>query len=64
MTEITPQLVADLTDKSFGVQLIVTGLAHLVEDEGYTPHEALSIAHYTGHNCFHALAELKKEAKQ
>jgi len=35
--EITPKLVADITDKSFGIQLIVIGLAHLVEEEGYTP---------------------------
>lgn len=61
--EITARDVAEITDKSLGIKLIVTGLAHLVEEEGYTPHEALSIAHYTGHNCFHALADLKKEAK-
>ena len=63
MSEITPQQVAEITDKSFGIKLIITGLAHLVEDEGFTPHEALNIAHYTGHNCFHALADLKKEGK-
>ncbi|MDA2635360.1 hypothetical protein [Bacillus thuringiensis] len=61
VNEITHEFVADITDRSLGVKLIVTGLARLVEEEGYTPHDALRIAHYTGHNCFHALVELKKE---
>lgn len=63
MAEITPKQVTDMTDKSLGIQFIITGLAHLVENEGFTPHEALSIARYTGQNCFHVLAELKKESK-
>ncbi|BDH60101.1 hypothetical protein MTP04_02310 [Lysinibacillus sp. PLM2] len=63
MPEITPKQVADMTEKSLGIKFIITGLAHLVEDEGFTPHEALSIARYTGNNCFHALAELNKESK-
>nr|WP_150283770.1 hypothetical protein [Rummeliibacillus sp. TYF-LIM-RU47] len=63
MTQITPKVAAELIDTSFGVQLIATGLAQLVEDEGFTPHEALKIARYTGQNCFHALLELKEEAK-
>lgn len=63
MTQITPKVAAELINKSLGVQLIATGLAQLVEDEGFTPHEALEIAHYTGQNCFHALLELKEEAE-
>lgn len=63
MENITPQQVQGMTETSFGVQLIITGLARLVEEEGFTPHEALQIAKYTGQNCFHALAGLKKESK-
>ena len=33
MNEITHEFVADITDRSLGVKLIVTGLARLVEEE-------------------------------
>lgn len=46
---------------SFNQQLIITGLAGLVEDEGFTPHEALSVIDEIKNNIFHALCELKKE---
>lgn len=63
MNHITPKQTQDMMESSFGVQLIITGLARLVEEEGFTPHEALMIAKYTGQNCFHALAGLKKESE-
>ena len=63
MAEITAKQATQMLETSLGVHFIVTGLARLVEEEGFTPHEALQIARYTGKNCFHALAELKKESK-
>lgn len=50
-------------DKSFGIQLIVTGLARLVEEEGYTPHEAFKQLDEIKSNTFHALAEIKEESE-
>lgn len=60
MPDITPKQAQEMMKTSFGVQLIITGLARLVEEEGFTPHDALAIAKYTGQNCFHALVGLKK----
>lgn len=48
---------------SFGIQLIVTGLAHLVEEEEYTPHEAITELRNIGKNTFHALIEIKEEGE-
>lgn len=42
---------------------IVTGLTALVEEEGYTPHEALGLAKIAGQECYFALAEIQKETK-
>lgn len=64
MADITPKQAQDLIETSLGVQFIITGLARLVEEEGFTPHEALAIARYTGQNCFHALADIKRESQQ
>lgn len=63
MSGITPKQSQEMIETSFGVQLIITGLARLVEEEGFTPHDALEIAKYTGQNCFHALLGLKKESE-
>lgn len=48
-------------DESFGVQLIITGLLRLVEDEGHSPHEAFRLLDAVKQNTFHALAEIKRE---
>ncbi|MFJ6210567.1 hypothetical protein [Lysinibacillus sp. NPDC092081] len=48
---------------SKGMMFIVTGLTALVEEEGYTPHEALDIAKTAGQECYFALNEIHKEAK-
>lgn len=48
-------------DKSFGLQLIVTGLTELVENEGYSPREAFKLLESTKQNTFHALTEIRKE---
>lgn len=50
-------------DKSFGTQLIVTGLARLVEEEGHTPHEAFNLLEEVKRNTFHALAAIKSEVE-
>lgn len=49
---------------SKGMLFIVTGLTALVEEEGYTPHEALNIAQTAGKECYFALAEISKESKE
>lgn len=50
-------------NSSFGTQLIVTGLARLVEEEGYTPHEAFKLLDEVKRNTFHALSEIKSEVE-
>ncbi len=50
-------------DKSFNLQLIVAGLAGLVEQEGYSSHEAFRLLEATKQNTFHALAEIGSEKK-
>ncbi len=50
-------------ENSFGLQLIVTGLTALVEDEGYSPREALEMLRHTERNVFHALVEIGGEGK-
>lgn len=45
------------------MMFIVTGLTALVEEEGYTPYEALAIAKTAGQECYFALAEIQKETK-
>lgn len=46
---------------NFNQQLIITGLAGLVEDDGFTPHEAFQLLDVIKNNTFHALCDLKKE---
>lgn len=53
----------ELNLESFGQQLIITGLARLVEEEDYTPHEAFQLLETIKRNTFHTLLELKKESK-
>ena len=51
-------------DRSMGLQLIVAGLAGLVDDEGYTFHEAMELLEETKSNTFPALMEMSRENKQ
>ena len=53
----------EFNQDSFGQQLIITGLARLVEAEGLTPHEAFDVLRLIQTNTFHALADLHKEYK-
>ncbi|WP_165347253.1 hypothetical protein [Gottfriedia acidiceleris] len=45
-------------------QLIIAGLAGLVEDNGCTPHEALDIHDVIKNSTFHDLCDLKKEVSK
>lgn len=53
----------ELNLNSFGQQLIITGLTRLVEEEGYTPHEAFQLLETIKRNTYHALLDIKKESK-
>ncbi|MDA2281036.1 hypothetical protein PDN19_28655 [Bacillus cereus] len=53
----------EFNQNSFGQQLIITGLARLVEEEGLTPHESFEVLRLIQNNAFHALADLHKEYK-
>ncbi|MBY0597731.1 hypothetical protein [Bacillus bingmayongensis] len=53
----------EFNQNSFGQQLIITGLARLVEEEDYTVHEAFQLLEAIKRNTFHALLEIKKESK-
>lgn len=50
--------------QSMCLQLIVAGLAGLIDDEGYTFHEAMELLEETKRNTFPALMEISREAKQ
>jgi hypothetical protein len=45
-------------------QLIVVGMAGLVEDEGLTPHEVFQLLEEIKQNTIHALIEMHREAKR
>lgn len=49
---------------SLGQQLIISGLARLVEEEGLTPHEAFQVLEEIKRNTWHALSEIKQEANK
>jgi len=49
---------------SLNQQFIITGLVGLVEDEGLTPHEAFQVLEDIKRNTFHALNEIRQEAKK
>lgn len=51
-------------DTSQGLQLIVAGLARLVESEGYSPQEAFKLLEATKQNTFHALSDIRGEVKK
>lgn len=53
----------EFNQNSFGQQLIITGLANLIEEEDYTVHEAFQLLEAIKRNTFHALLEIKKESK-
>jgi len=48
-------------DTSLGLQTIVAGMARLVEDEGYTPHQVFELMTVAKQNTFHALAEMYRD---
>jgi hypothetical protein len=58
------EVMSKFNMNSFGQQLIITGLARLVEEEGLTPHEAFQVLEEIKRNTWHALTEIKQEAKK
>lgn len=50
--------------KSQRAKLIVAGMAGLVEDEGYSPHEVMDILDGAKQATFFALAEMHREKKR
>lgn len=48
---------------SFGQQLIMAGLANLVEKEGLTPRESFQVLDLMKSNLWSALNEIKKESQ-
>ncbi|PGS62867.1 hypothetical protein COC69_31915 [Bacillus cereus] len=53
----------EFNQDSFGQQLIITGLARLVEEEGLTPHESFEVLRLIQNNTFYTLADLHKKYK-
>ncbi|GAB6454742.1 hypothetical protein bcgnr5383_51740 [Bacillus cereus] len=53
----------EFNQNSFGQQLIITGLVRLVEEEGFTPHEAFEILEKIKGNVYFAMLDLHKEYK-
>lgn len=58
-----PQDFKQKLDTSLGLQTIVAGMARLVEDEGYTPHQVFELMTAAKQNTFHALAEMHRDVK-
>ena len=50
-------------DASLSMQLIVAGLAGLIDDEGYTFHETVDILEDIKRHTFPALMEMSRENK-
>lgn len=53
----------EFNQNSHGQKLIICGLMHLIEKEGYTTHEAMQLLRSIKNNTFHALLEIEKENK-
>lgn len=51
-------------DSSLGLQTIVAGMARLVEDEGYTPHQVFELMTAAKQNTFHALTDIHREVNK
>jgi hypothetical protein len=49
---------------SVNQQLIIAGLAGLVEDEGMSPHDVFRLLDEIKRNTFHALLQIGKEAME
>ena len=49
--------------KSFGQGLIITGLAELVENEGYSPRDAFEVLRDIQRHTWSALNEIAKESE-
>jgi hypothetical protein len=49
---------------SVNQQLIIAGLAGLVEEEGMSPHDAFRLLDEIKRNTFHALLQIGKEAME
>lgn len=60
MKKLYPNDFKGFLDTNFNMQLIVAGMAGLV-DEGYTPHEVFRLMKDAKNNTFHALAELRED---
>lgn len=50
----------DRAESSKGMQMIITGLVHLVDVEGYTPRESFQILEDIKKNIFQSLSALSK----
>jgi len=48
-------------EKSMNLQLIVAGVSGLVDNEGYTPHEAWRLVEEVKKNIFPALMEMSRD---
>lgn len=52
-----------MDDSKLGTSFVVTGLLHMVEDEGLTPHQAFEIVEDIKQQTFFALAEAHREKR-
>lgn len=56
---MTPKKVK-MEDSKLGTKFVVTGLLTMVEDEGFTPHEAMEILEDIKNQTFFALSDIHK----
>lgn len=52
-----------MNDSKLGTPFVVTGLLHMVEDEGFTPHEAMEILDDIKNQTYFTLMDIHKEVK-
>lgn len=52
-----------MSDSKLGTPFVVTGLLHMVEDEGFTAREAMEILEDIKNQTFFALLDIQNEQK-
>ena len=53
-----------MEDSKNGTAFVITGLMHMIEDEGLTTRQAFEILEDIKNQTFHALRDVEKEARE
>lgn len=53
-----------MEDSKLGTPFVITGLMHMIEDEGLTTRQAFEILEDIKNQTFHALRDVEKEVRE